>query len=137
MTTLRETVQSVLDRWDSPLSEYAASDLFEELRAALEQPEQGVAMTDRKAMEMALEALESLFNWQVDHERGKRCGDAVATLRAALEQPKREPLTDEDIEQAQRAVWRSLPSDFDYTTSSWIEIGIRYAEAAHGIGEKP
>ena len=136
MTTLRETVQSVLDRWDSPLSEYAASDLFEELRAALEQPEQGVAMTDRKAMEMALEALESLFNWQVDHERGKRCGDAVATLRAALEQPKREPLTDEDIEQAQRTVWRSLPSDFDYTTSSWIEIGIRYAEAAHGIKEK-
>tara|TARA_R110000868_G_scaffold1501_2_gene11779 strand:- start:1703 stop:1894 length:192 start_codon:yes stop_codon:yes gene_type:complete len=36
MTTLKETVRSVIDRWDS--SEYAASDLFEELRAALEQP---------------------------------------------------------------------------------------------------
>lgn len=54
-----------------------------------------------------------------------------------LHPPQRKPLTDEDIEQAQRTVWRSLPSDFDYTTSSWIEIGIRYAEAAHGIGEKP
>ena len=50
-------------------------------------------------------------------------------------QPQRKPLTDEEIEQAQRDVWRSLPSDFDYTTSSWIEIGIRYAEAAHGIKE--
>lgn len=36
MTTLREAAKAVLDRWDS--SEYAASDLFEELRAALEQP---------------------------------------------------------------------------------------------------
>ena len=38
MTTLREAAKAVLDRWDS--SEYAASDLFEELRAALEQQEQ-------------------------------------------------------------------------------------------------
>ena len=36
MTDLRKAAQTVLDRWDS--SEHAASDLFEELRAALEQP---------------------------------------------------------------------------------------------------
>ena len=144
MTTLRETVQSVLDRWDSPLSEYAASDLFEELRAALEQPEQGVAMTDRKAMEMALEALESLFNWQVDHERGKRCGDAVATLRAALEQPKREPLTDADIKLVMNG--RGEEGDDAYIKPAFDPYGIseddllgfaRAIEQAHGIGEKP
>ena len=45
-------------------------------------------MTDlRTAAQQALEALESLFNWQVDPERGKRCGDAVVALRAALAEP--------------------------------------------------
>ena len=43
------------------------------------------------------------------------------------------PLTEEEIEKATREVWRNLPSDFDYTTSSWVEVGIRYAERAHGI----
>ena len=38
----------------------------------------------RATVEQALEALESLFNWKVDPERGKRCGDAVVALRAAL-----------------------------------------------------
>ena len=38
MTDLGQAVRSVIDRWDS--SEYAASDLFEDLRAALKQPEQ-------------------------------------------------------------------------------------------------
>ena len=41
---------------------------------------------DRATVEQALEALESLFNWKVDPERGKRCGDAVVALRAALAQ---------------------------------------------------
>ena len=43
---------------------------------------------EREVMQQALEALESLFNWKVDPERGKRCGDAVVALRAALAQRK-------------------------------------------------
>ena len=46
------------------------------------------------------------------------------------------PLTAEEIEKAYRHIWRSLPDDFDHTTASWIEQGIRYAERAHEIGEK-
>jgi hypothetical protein len=37
-------------------------------------------------LQQALEALESLFNWQVDPDRGKRCSDAIAALRDALTQ---------------------------------------------------
>lgn len=36
------------------------------------------------AAQQALEALESLFSGQVDHERGKRCSDAITALRTAL-----------------------------------------------------
>ena len=88
-------------------------------------------------MQQALEALEASIDVPCYGGHPKQEA-AAAALRAQLEQPQppRKPLTDEDIEQAQRTVWRSLPSDFDYTTSSWIEIGIRYAEAAHGIKEK-
>jgi hypothetical protein len=46
----------------------------------------------RAVVEQALEALESLFNWKVDPERGKRCGDAVVALRAALAQQEQEPV---------------------------------------------
>ena len=47
--------------------------------------------------------------------------------------PQRKPLTDEEIEQAYRYIWRNLPDDFDHTSMGWIEQGIRYAEQAHGI----
>jgi len=50
--------------------------------------------------------------------------------------PQRKPLTDEQIEQAYRHIWRNLPDNFDHTSMGWIEQGIRYAEQAHGIGEK-
>lgn len=89
-------------------------------------------MIDRDAMQMALDAMVSFEGGTSGLYRGE-FAEEITALRAALEQPQCKPLTDEDIEQAQRTVWRSLPSDFDYTTSSWIEIGIRYAEAAHGI----
>lgn len=46
----------------------------------------------------------------------------------------RKPLTKDEIELAYQEVWRSLPSDFSYTSYDWIEQGIRYAEKAHGIG---
>jgi hypothetical protein len=50
-------------------------------------------MTDlRTAAQQALEALESLFNWQVDPVRGQRCSDAITNLKAALEQPEQEPV---------------------------------------------
>lgn len=47
--------------------------------------------------------------------------------------PQRKPLTKDEIELAYHEVWRSLPSDFSYTSYNWIEQGIRYAEQAHGI----
>lgn len=81
---------------------------------------------------------DGVLRWHIPHEHYSRpTWTAHGTHMLYAQPPQRKPLTDEDIEQAQRTVWRSLPSDFDYTTSSWIEIGIRYAEAAHGIGEKP
>jgi hypothetical protein len=41
---------------------------------------------DRAVLEQALQALKSLFNWQVDPDRGKRCSDAIAALEIALAQ---------------------------------------------------
>lgn len=95
---------------------------------ALEQPAEPVALIR-----------DGVLRWHIPHEHYSRpAWTAHGThMLYAQPQPPRKPLTDEDIEQAQREVWRSLPSDFDYTTSSWIELGIRYAEAAHGIGETP
>ena len=43
-------------------------------------------IVSRELLQQALEALESLFNWQVDPERGQRCGNAVLALKAALAQ---------------------------------------------------
>ena len=51
--------------------------------------------------------------------------------------PQRKPLTEEEIEKAYREIWRDLPSDFDHTSAGWIEMGIKYAERAHGIGGQP
>lgn len=63
------------------------------------------------------------------------CESELASIPLWREPPRspRKPLTDEEIELAYRHIWRDLPSDFDHTTASWIEAGIRYAEAAHGI----
>jgi len=50
-----------------------------------------MSATLREAAQQALEALESLFNWQVDPDRGKRCSDAITALRAALAQQTQTP----------------------------------------------
>jgi len=66
--------------------------------------------------------------------------DSLARTLAAAPQPAvlRPLLTDEEIEQAYREIWRSLRDDFGHTSSDWIEAGIRYAERFHGItGDKP
>ncbi len=58
----------------------------------------------------------------------------VPYVRADLAAPlQRKPLTGVEIEKAYREIWRDLPSDFDHTSSGWIEQGVRYAERAHGI----
>lgn len=58
----------------------------------------------------------------------------MTTLRAALAEPERKPLDEEQMNEAYRHIWRNLPSEFDHTASAWIEQGVRYAERAHGIG---
>jgi hypothetical protein len=45
----------------------------------------------------------------------------------------RKPMTDEEIEEAYRRVYRSLPDGFGHSAIDWIEAGIRYAERIHGI----
>lgn len=79
--------------------------------------------TLRKAAQQALEALESLFNWQVDPERGKRCGDAVVALRAALAEPVQEPVA-KVIATAPSRIWLDLgfnPADEDITFDELFE----------------
>jgi hypothetical protein len=58
---------------------------------------------------------------------------ALDALRAALAQPERKPLTEDDIELAYREIWRDLSDGFSHTSAEWIEAGIRYAEKVHGI----
>ena len=61
---------------------------------------------------------------------------AITALRAALAESKQEPLTDEQLEEAYKHIWRNLPDGFSHTLYEYIELGIRYAEKAHGIKEK-
>jgi hypothetical protein len=39
---------------------------------------------DEALLRQALEALESLFSWQADPDRGQRCSNAIAALRERL-----------------------------------------------------
>jgi hypothetical protein len=85
-------------------------------------------------------ALDWLHKWanQDDGEPETQWHEGYEAARRVVQihltaPPQRKPLTEEELEKATREVWRSLPSDFDYTTSSWVEVGIRYAERAHGI----
>lgn len=103
----------------------------------------------------ALEALENAQD-QLAKPYSTEASKAITALRAALAEPNKcthgvtdgnckecymaepdqEPLTEEEIEQAYRHIWRNLPENFDHTSIGWIEQGIRYAEQTHGIGEK-
>jgi hypothetical protein len=62
--------------------------------------------------------------------------NAIGFLRAALAEPERKPLNEDQMYEACINVWRNLPDGFGHTSSEWIEAGIRYAERAHGIGEQ-
>jgi hypothetical protein len=81
-------------------------------------------MTDREAMQATLDAMVA--------GQFVRAGEI---LLAALAQPERKPLTEDEIELAYREIWRDLSDGFSHTSVEWIEAGIRYAEKAHGIGE--
>ncbi len=78
----------------------------------------------RQAAQQALEALD-------DRRLLRHC--EIEALRAALAQPERKPLTEDDIELAYREIWRDLSDGFSHTSVEWIEAGIRYAEKVHGI----
>lgn len=78
-------------------------------------------MSAREVMQQALDALNlpSMKTQQMLRQRD----EAIATLRAALEQPKREPLTEDEI----RRMKPISPDLVDFRS------GVRCAEAAHGI----
>ena len=112
MSDLRKAAQAVVDRWDTPLWKDAphTGTFIDALRAALEQPEpESVRRVQKQFMD------EEVFY-------------------TVPPKPEQEPLTEDEIELAYQEVWRSLPSDFSYTSYNWIEQGIRYAERKHGIG---
>ena len=89
----------------------------------------------RQAAQQALEALEyeNYFHTRRKESPYGITTNAIKALRAALAQPERKPLTDDEIELAYREIWRNLSDGFSHTSAEWIEAGIRYAEKVHGI----
>ena len=82
-----------------------------------------------------------LFRWEllIDEIKAyarkvvaEQAGQPAAPTQAAAP-VARPPLTDEQIEQAYKDIWRDLPDGFSYTASEWVGAGIRYAEKHHGI----
>ena len=47
----------------------------------------------KEVLQQALDALESLFNFQVDPERGQRCVNAITVLKESLAQPEQPTVT--------------------------------------------
>jgi hypothetical protein len=84
-------------------------------------------MTDlRAAAQQALEALEYIRSttvWQADKHAAN---PAITALKAALEQPVQEPLSDEELDR----LWRE-PMSADWEHREFA----RAIEAAHGIKE--
>ncbi len=102
-------------------------------------------MNLRAAAQQALEALE-VGDWYIDqlemivysvddtgtHEERAKVQAAITTLRAALAEPERKPLTDEEIELL--AVKHAPPIDPAFAKDDdFIEFA-RAIERAHGIG---
>ena len=87
-------------------------------------------MSDREAMQMALDALNlpSMKTQQMLQQRD----EAIATLRAKLEQPEQKPLTTEERNWIVNEALRGHAS-----TRDAINWAIRNVERHHGIGEKP
>jgi hypothetical protein len=76
--------------------------------------------TLREAAQQALEALEG------GGDSWRLIGPAIDALRAALEQPEQEPLSDEELDR----LWRE-PMSADWEHREYA----RAIEAAHGIKE--
>lgn len=102
------------------------------LRAALEQPpvEQEPAIYPEEAFDMGLEAIP-----YYTHPQNLRCKSTQARLATLWgyerPQPKREPLTDAQINDRRLALAydsEDLPDPWDF------KQGVRAAERAHGIG---
>lgn len=63
-----------------------------------------------------------------------KIANAITALRAALAEPDRKPLNEDQMNEAYINIWRNLPDGFGHTASDWIDVGVRYAERVHGIG---
>tara|TARA_R110000868_G_scaffold182047_1_gene423030 strand:- start:830 stop:1207 length:378 start_codon:yes stop_codon:yes gene_type:complete len=125
MTTLRETVRAVIDRWDS--SEYAASDLFEELRAALEQQAEPVAWMfqhEETGRIMCVEAQQVEGGFEKGNPRLKKIAPLYTTP------PQRKPLTINEVEQILAQHNYEIHGD----RARYI---VRMTEEAHDIKEAP
>ena len=126
MTDLRTSAQQALEAMQAALSDdqpylLPCREAITTLRAALAEPvQEPVAWMDIDSDGNRL----SVRQWS----DGNR--DEVPLYTAP---PQRKPLSEEEIEKAYRHIWRNLPDEFDHTTASWIEQGIRYAEQEHGL----
>jgi hypothetical protein len=89
-------------------------------------------MTKDEALDLALEALESLFNWKVDSERGQRCSEAITAIKKARSAPVQEPVAyfvnctncgeEKKIERGNHHPWCFCGSDsFDWANSRDLE----------------
>ena len=136
MTTLREAAKAVLDCWDSPKWGWAPSsptaDLMAVLRAALEQSDMGIPITEKQAEPVA---------WIVDG--GKKSGQLLYTHEYELElvAPKimckplythptqRKPLTLKELAELYlKHTDRPMKAHWEFA---------RAIEQAHGIKETP
>ncbi len=84
---------------------------------------------ERELLQMALDALESLFTMKVDADRAKKCGDAVVAIRAHLAaQPAPVPLTDLQLSEI------AVSDEFLlYCSQDEFNEIARAIERAHGI----
>ena len=81
----------------------------------------------REAAQQALESLERVMS------HGQAVQEAKDVLRAALAEPQRKPLTDEQV----RDLWSwSMTAEAERTATTQQHAFARAIEAAHGIGEK-
>jgi DNA repair ATPase RecN len=83
--------------------------------------------TLRKAAQQALEALERVMS------HGQAVQEAKDVLRAALAEPERQPLTDEEIDRVTDQQWAQNNHKPIYAAH---RAYARAIEKAHGIGEQ-